>query len=176
MQGQSPSELPQDFLAWQEDFFDKKKSAMRILKQHSRTIWTGAAGLSAVLVLAYALSQTSSATPVPAQDSPAIASASQSVVSPSNQMDALRTAISTQNATNQQIAAAIDALRSEQQELRKQIAAMQAALQSPVTTGSISPRPQAQAKPIPPKKVEQSQARHVPYPDPRQVPYPPRSN
>jgi len=175
MQGQSQSELPQDFLAWQEDFFDKKKSAMRILKQHSRTICTSAAGLSAVLVLAYALSQTSSATTVPSQDSPAVVSASQPVVSTSNQMDALRTAISTQNATNQQIAAAIDALRSEQQELRKQIAAMQAALQSPVTTGSISPRPQA-AKPLPPKKVEQSQARHVPYPDPRQVPYPPRSN
>ena len=174
MQGQPQSELPQDFLAWQEDFFDKKKSAMRILKQHSRTIWTSVAGVSAVLILAYALSQTSSATTVPSPAAPAIASASQPVVSTPNQIDALRTAISTQNATNQQIAAAIDALRSEQQELRKQIAAVQAALQSPVTTGSISPRPQA--KPLPPKKVEQSQARHVPYPDPRQVPYPPRSN
>jgi small-conductance mechanosensitive channel len=175
MQGQSQSEpLPQDFLAWQADLFDKKKSAFLILKQHSRAVWTGVAGLSAVVVLAYSLTQTSSAKTVSSPNSPAIEQASQSVVSSSSEMDALRTAISTQNATNQQIAAAIDALRAEQKELRKQIAAMQAALQSPATTGSISPHPQA--KPLPPKKMEQGQARHVPYPDPRQVPYPPRSN
>ncbi|MGE0038358.1 MAG: hypothetical protein AB7S93_22280 [Xanthobacteraceae bacterium] len=174
MQEPSLSELPQDFMAWQEDFFDKKKSAMRILKQNSRRIWTSVAGVSAVLVLAYALTQTSSATTVPSPNSAAVEIASQPAVGSSGEMDALRTAISTQNATNQQIAAAIDALRAEQKELRKQIAAMQAALQSPVTTGSISPRPQA--RPLPPKKAEQGQARHVPYPDPRQVPYPPRSN
>ncbi len=175
MQGQSQSEpLPQHFFAWQADLLDKKKSVLPILKQHSRVVWTGVAGLGAIVLLAYSLTQTSSAKTVPLPDSPAIETASQPVAGSSGELDALRTAISTQNATNQQIAAAIDALRAEQKELRKQIAAIQAALETTGTTGSISAR--AQAKPLPPKKVEQGQARHVPYPDPRQVPYPPRSN
>jgi septal ring factor EnvC (AmiA/AmiB activator) len=106
---------------------------------------------------------------VPSPNSPAIEQASQPIASSSSEMDALRTVISTQNATNQQIATAIDALRSEQKELRKQIAAIQAALQSTGTTGSINSRPQPKASPA---KTDQSHARQVPYPDPRQVPYP----
>jgi hypothetical protein len=171
MQGQSQSEaLLHDYTAWHGEFLAKKKSAMLILKQNSRTIWTTVAGLSAVLVLAYSLSQTSSATTVALADSSVTESASQPLAGSPGEADALRVAISTQNATNQQIATAIDALRAEQKELRKQIAAIQAALQSPATTGSISTR--AHTKAAATRKAEQTHARQVPYPDPRQVPYP----
>ncbi len=163
--------LPQDYLAWPEDL-SEKKDVLLVLKRNARGILIGVAGLSAILVLAYCVTRSSSETIAPPPSSPAVAKVSQPVVKSSIEMEALRAAISEQNATNQQIVAALDALRAEQQELRKQIAATQARQQSAgVITGSISPRPLA--KPLPPKKMEQGDARPVPYPpEARQVPYP----
>ncbi len=162
--------LPQDYVAWPEEFSDKK-DVLAILKRNARPILMGVAGLTAILVLAYGVTRSSSETVAPPPSSPTVAKVSQPVVK-SIEMEALRAAISEQNATNQQIVAALDALRAEQQELRKQIAATQARQQSAgMITGSITPRPLA--KPLPAKKPDQGDARPVPYPpDPRQVPYP----
>jgi ribosomal protein L29 len=160
--------LPQDYLAWPEDF-SEKKDLLFVLKRNSRAILLGVAGLSAILILAYCVTRSSSATIAP-PTSAAVEKTSLPIARSSNEMEALRAAISEQNATNQQIAAALDALRAEQQELRKQIAATQAR-QTAGITGSITPRPLA--KPVPPKKVDQGDARPVPYPpEARQVPYP----
>ena len=171
MQAQARAEpLPQDYLAWREDFSDKR-SAIFTLRRNSRAIWTGVAGLSVVLVLAYYATKNSSEAIASAPSSPSIEKVNRPVIKSSSEIEALRAAISEQNATNQQIVTTIDALRSEQQELRKQIAAMQAASQTTGSTGSISSRPQTKA--LPTKKGNQGKARHVPYPpDARQVPYP----
>lgn len=162
MHAQARSEpLPQDYLAWQEDFLEKK-SAIFILQRNSRVIWMGVAGLSVVLVLAYCATKNSSDAIASAPSSPSIEKVSRSVVKSFSEIEVLRAAIGEQNATNQQIVTTIDALRSEQQELRKQITAMQAARQSTGPTGSISSRPQAKA--LPAKKADQGKARQVPYP------------
>ena len=166
--------MPQDYLAWQDDFPDQKKSVISTLKQNPRILLAGVAGLSAVLFLVYYATSGSSATIAPSPTSLSREKASQPLARSSNDLDALRAAFSEQNATNQQIVAAIDALRAEQHELRKQITAMQAARQSASvtgsigTTGSIGPRPQP--KPLATKKPDQADARPVPYP--AHVPYP----
>ena len=162
MQSQARVELlPQDYLAWQEDF-SNEKSAIFGLQRNSWAIWIGVAGLSVVLVLAYCATKNSAIASAPS--SPSIEEVNRLVAKSSSEIEALRAVISEQNATNQQIVTTIDALRSEQQELRKQIAAMKAAKQS----GS-SP----QTKAFPTKKGDHGKARQVPYPpDARQAPYP----
>ena len=171
-QAQSHAEpLPEDYLAWQDDYSDQKKNVIfTTLMRNPRAVLGGGAGLLAVLLLAYWMTGSSEANVPPPRATTAEKTA-QPVVRSSNDLDALRAAFSEQNATNQQIVAAIDALRAEQHELRKQITAMQSAKQSAgITTGSITPRPQP--KPLPAKKPDQADARHVPYP--AQVPYPSR--
>lgn len=175
MQAQAHAEpLPEDYLAWQDDYAEKKPSAIHALKRNPRALAAGAAGLTALLLVVYYATSSSSATTSPSSTSPAIEKTALPMTRSPNDLDALRAAFSEQNATNQQIVAAIDALRAEQHELRKQITALQTARQSAGitgsigTTGSISPRPQP--KPLPAKKPEQADARPVPYP--AQVPYP----
>ena len=157
--------LPEDYLAWQDDYSDQKKNVIfTTLTRNPRAIAAGSAGLVAVLLLGYWMTSSSEAN-VPPPRAPAVEKMAQPVVRSSNDLEALRAAFSEQNATNQQIVAAIDALRAEQHELRKQITAMQSARQSAgITTGSITPRPQP--KPLPAKKPDQADARHVPYPKP----------
>lgn len=162
--------LLNDYVAWHGDFLDKKKSAILTLRQNSRAIWASVAGLGVVLVLAYYVTNNSSEAIASLSSQPSMEKASQPIGRPSSEIEALRAAISEQNATSQQMVAAIDALRSEQQELQKQIAAMQAARQSTGTTGSINSQP---TKAFATKKASQDDARHVPYPpNPRRVPYP----
>ncbi len=161
--------LPEDYLAWQDDYSDQKKNVIFTLDAKStRRFGQAVRACCAVLLLAYWMTSSSEANVPPPRATTAEKTA-QPVVRSSNDLEALRAAFSEQNATNQQIVAAIDALRAEQHELRKQIAAMQSARQSAgITTGSISPRPQP--KPLPAKKPDQADARPVPYP--AQVPYP----
>jgi hypothetical protein len=171
MEAQAHAEpMPQAYLAWQDDYSDQKKSAIFVLRQNTRAIVLGVAGLSAALILGYWATKSSSETIALAPSAPVTEKTSQPIVRSSSEMESLLAAISEQNATNQQIVTALDALRAEQHELRKQITATQAARQSAAITGSIGPRPQPKA--FPAKKVEQSDARPVPYPDTRQVPYP----
>jgi septal ring factor EnvC (AmiA/AmiB activator) len=131
----------------------------------------GVAGLSAFLILAYCLTKNPSEAIASSASYASTEKASPQLGRSSSDLEAFRAALSEQNATNQQLVIVIDALRAEQQEMRKQIAAMQAARQSAGITGSISPQPQPKA--AAPKRVDQGDARLMPYPaPPRQVPYP----
>jgi hypothetical protein len=182
MQAQPHAELPLDCSGWPEELANPTRGSIFGLHWKSRTLWMGVAGVTALLLLGYGVSRSSSATSAPSVAPPALASVSAPALR-SNDLEGLRAAFSEQNATNQQIVAAIDALRAEQQEMRKQISAMQAAARhaagvsgSSGITGSITPRPQAKAPapaPAPRKPEQQADARPVPYPS---VPYPPRQN
>ena len=70
------------------------------------------------------------------------------------EIEALKRAMSEQSGTNQQIAAALAALRSEQQELRQQLAVLRQAAQqkSTATTGSINTPATKQARVNAPKQ------------------------
>ena len=128
--------LPEDYLAWQDDYSDQKKNVIFTLIRNPRAVLGGGAALLAVLLLAYWMTSSSEANVPPPRATTAEKTA-QPAVRSSTDLEALRAAFSEQNATNQQIVAAIDALRAEQHELRKQIAAMQSARQSAgITTGS----------------------------------------
>lgn len=174
MQVQAQTEpLLNDYVAWHGDFSDKKTSLIQAMRRNSRAIGAGVAGLSVVLILAYCATKNSSEAIASSSGSPSVEKVGQPIVRSSSEMETLRAAISDQNATNQQLVTMIDALRAEQQEMRKQLAAVQASRQPPGTTGSISPQPQAKASGA--KRVDQGDARQVPYPYPpgaRQVPYP----
>jgi ribosomal protein L29 len=172
MQVQAQTEpLLNDYVAWHGDFSDKKTSVIQIMRRNSRAILASVAGLSAVLILAYCATKNSSEANASSPSSPSIEKVSQPIVRSSSEMESLRAAISVQNATNQQLVTTIDALRAEQQEMRKQIAAMQASRQPAGITGSINPQPQTKASAT--KRVDQGDARLVPYPPAaRQVPYP----
>lgn len=150
------------------------------VRRDPRARWVGMAALGVVLVLAYGLTRNSpeALASSPSPTSPAVEKASQAVVvRSSGEIETLKAALAQQNATNQQLVTSIDELRAEQDKLRRQVAALQAA--KPVvgtagTTGSITPAPRPPAKPLPAKKAEQSDTRSVPYPAPeaRHVPYP----
>lgn len=146
--------------------------AVHRLRRDSRARWIGIGGLGVVLVLAYAASERPPEAMAAAPSLPVVEKVSQPTFTSMVEIEALRVAITEQNATNQQLVTAIDELRAEQQRLRKEFSGIQAARQAPVTTGSINPRPQP--RPAQARRAEQNDARHVPYPAPeaRHVPYP----
>ena len=140
---------------------------------NSRSVLVGVAVFCLVLVLGcYAGSKTwSEGSTLPAISLPS-KSASESVerafALPLREINSLIVALREQNATNQQLVMTIGSLRSEQQELRKQIAMMLVAMQKPaLTTGSISSQPKTRAVA---QRTERRSAGSTPLSEPRAVP------
>lgn len=134
--------LPRDYSAWGSDFSEEARVlGIAHPRWNSRSILVGVAVFCLVLVLGcYAGSKTWSDGSTP----PALSLVSNSVSEPVplREIDLLIAALREQNATNQQLVMAIGSLRSEQEELRKQIAMMLVAKQKPaLTTGSINRHP-----------------------------------
>jgi hypothetical protein len=148
------------------------------LRREPRARWILAGGVGVILILAYVGSESPPEAMASSPSLPVLEKASQAPLTSVVEIEGLKATITQQNATNQMLVTAIDELRAEQQKLRRDVAALQAAKQTAVTagsagvTGSIGPRPQPKTAPA--KRADQSDARQVPYPAPeaRHVPYP----
>lgn len=156
--------LPRDYSTWGSDFSEETRvMGIRCPRWNSRSIFGALAVFCLVLILGcYAGSKTWSDGTTPL----AISLPSNRVSEPAErefalplrEIESLIAALREQNATNQQLVMAIGSLRSEQQELRKQIATMLVAKQKPaLTTGSINPRPQTRAVAKQPKDAPLAQ-------------------
>jgi len=134
--------LPQDYLAWEEDFPEQMEEEIASPRWTSRSIVGGIAIFAVVLGLGYYFDTKKwfdgSATAAMSSPAGVVSQSAESELARSlREIETLKKAASEQNGINQQMAMAIAALQSEQHGLRQQIAAMQTRPAS--TTGSIRP-------------------------------------